>query len=122
MAVAKKLFTPAEAEKMLPLVRSIVRDILERGRALREAPDGYQRARAARELRELTRELTRLGCDYKDWSFEHGLVDFPAEIDGQPVLLCWRSDEPRIAFYHEEDAGFAGRKPIPPGLVPTKAT
>ena len=114
MAAKERPYTPASANRALPLVRSIVRDILERGQALRAAPDGYQRARAARELRDLTRELHRLGCDYKDWSFEHGLVDFPAEIDGQPVLLCWRSDEPSIGFYHEEDAGFAGRKPLPP--------
>jgi hypothetical protein len=41
------------------------------------------------------------------------MVDFPAIIDGKDVLLCWKSDEEDITFYHEVEAGFAGRKLIP---------
>jgi hypothetical protein len=43
---------------------------------------------------------------------DRGLVDFPAIRDGEEVYLCWQADEPRVAFWHEPDAGFAGRRPL----------
>jgi len=41
-----------------------------------------------------------------------GLVDFPAEQDGRRVFLCWRLGEDEVAWYHEEQAGFSGRRPL----------
>lgn len=43
---------------------------------------------------------------------ETGLIDFPAERDGQRVFLCWRLGEEHIAWFHDEQSGFAGRKPL----------
>ncbi len=43
---------------------------------------------------------------------ESGLVDFPGEIDGRPVFLCWRLGEDDVAWYHEHHAGFSSRKPL----------
>jgi hypothetical protein len=43
---------------------------------------------------------------------ETGLVDFPGEVDGRRVFLCWRLGEDSIAYYHEEHVGFSGRKPL----------
>lgn len=43
---------------------------------------------------------------------ERGLVDFPALRDGREVYLCWEEGEPEIAFWHDEDAGHAGRQPL----------
>jgi hypothetical protein len=43
---------------------------------------------------------------------ETGLIDFPAERDGQRVLLCWRLGEDRVAWFHDEQTGFSGRKPL----------
>ena len=43
---------------------------------------------------------------------DSGLVDFPAERDGERVFLCWRLGEDRIAWYHGEEAGFSGRRPL----------
>ena len=57
--------------------------------------------------------LTQLGCMVKD--LDLGICDFHGLVAGRPVLLCWRQGEPEIAFYHAEDDGYAGRKPIPPG-------
>jgi hypothetical protein len=42
---------------------------------------------------------------------ETGLIDFPAERDGERVFLCWRLGEDEVAFYHGEHSGFSGRKP-----------
>ena len=43
---------------------------------------------------------------------EGGLVDFPAEREGRIVFLCWRLDEDELAFWHEQDSGFIGRRPL----------
>ncbi|RMI00520.1 MAG: DUF2203 family protein [Calditrichaeota bacterium] len=117
----KRYFTPAEAEKTLPLVRQIVRDILDLSHEVRilatmlgaEAEDHPQIEDKVQQLRHYLRELEEIGCFYKDWNFSIGLVDFPAVIDGREVFLCWRSDEPSIQYYHDIDAGYAGRQPIP---------
>jgi hypothetical protein len=122
--MTKPLFTPARANRALPLVRRIVADILDRSRELRghaalsDNPKADPEIAALeREIRDLVRELENLGCQFKDPSFETGLVDFPAEIGGRAVLLCWRSDEDRVAHYHGRDEGFASRKQIPEQLL-----
>jgi hypothetical protein len=43
---------------------------------------------------------------------ERGLVDFPSIRDGREVYLCWVDGEEEIAFWHDLDAGFAGRRPL----------
>jgi hypothetical protein len=63
-----------------------------------------------RELRALLAELNELGVEVKD--ADRGLIDFPAVMDGQDVLLCWQVGEPRIGFWHTSDGGFAGRRPL----------
>ena len=55
-------------------------------------------------------EVTSLGAVVKDP--QTGLVDFFGQLDGRTVFFCWRYGEDRIAFFHEIDAGFAGRKPL----------
>jgi hypothetical protein len=52
------------------------------------------------------------GCVVKD--LDIGLLDFPARIDNEDVYLCWKLGEDRIRFYHRQDEGFAGRKPLDP--------
>lgn len=123
-AMPRICFTPAQANKTLPLVKRIVADILEKGDRLRRlAPRrdvpgvDAEIDDVERELRSLLQELETIGCSYKDWGFEMGLVDFPASIAGQEVLLCWRSDEPAVTWFHTYDGGFAGRQPIPAELL-----
>lgn len=119
-----RVFTPAEANQTLPLVKRIVTDILARGAELRKfvgRPLNEAEADGVYDLQHriqaLLDEFHEIGCDYKDWGFEMGLVDFPGFIDGQPVCLCWRSDEPAVAWYHAPEAGYAGRVRIPPEPV-----
>ena len=116
-----KYFTPAEAIKTLPLVKQIVEDILAATKEMRlyaEDVNGKVEndpfiLKMADNVEGFIKELEEIGCLYKDWNFTIGLVDFPSIIDGNEVLLCWRSDEETIKFYHDMEAGFAGRKPIP---------
>lgn len=124
-----KIFTPAEASRTLPLVRRIVQDVLERGRALRalqtkDDPTVADQDRAAvlvSELEALLAELEEIGCTFRSPGFELGLVDFPGIIDGELVHLCWRDDEPELTYYHDPLAGFAGRRPIPAELLTTRS-
>jgi hypothetical protein len=129
-------FTVEQANRTLPLVRRIVEDIVDQHRRWREtiveldlvsqsagpddqAPRGEALVRQARDLsRELEayqRELRDLGIQLKDPRL--GLIDFPSEIGGRTVLLCWRLGEPEVQFWHEADAGYAGRQPLSPALV-----
>lgn len=116
-----KYFTPKEANKTLPLVKQIVRDILINASKIKyfvesfgkEAEENPEVLSLAQDIEGYMKELEEIGCSYKDWSFELGLVDFPSIIDGKEVLLCWRSDEESVKFYHGLFEGFAGRKPIP---------
>lgn len=52
------------------------------------------------------------GCVVKD--LDVGLLDFPAKLNDEDIYYCWRVGEDRIRFYHRQDEGFAGRKPIDP--------
>jgi hypothetical protein len=54
--------------------------------------------------------LSEMGCILKD--INSGLVDFPTIRNGREVLLCWRYDEPEVGFWHDAEAGFAGRQPL----------
>jgi hypothetical protein len=67
---------------------------------------GHQQA-----LKEAVDDLATRGILLREP--ETGLVDFPAERDGRTVFLCWRLDDPGgVAFYHEEEAGYRGRRPL----------
>jgi hypothetical protein len=115
-----KYFTPVEANRTLPLVKRIVKDIQSSGQQLvkladelgEQAADDPKIRNLIKELNELMSELDHIGCSYKDPNFTLGLVDFPAIIEGNEVELCWRSDEPSVAHYHGPE-GYSGRKPIP---------
>jgi hypothetical protein len=133
--VAKpKYFTLEEANKMLPLIKAIVADIVDQYKVVSDlqerlahvAPDRRkslndvyteeiaqsQAEKDAQETKLATyvTELTRLGVELK--GLENGLCDFLSLRDGRPVYLCWRLGEPSIQHWHEIDAGFSGRQPI----------
>lgn len=126
-----KVFRLEEANALLPIVRPqlelLVRKrrdlaikLLEADTAQRMASDagGAQRAATqAKQAEELHTEMLALidavqkhGCIVKD--LDLGLVDFPALRGGQLVNLCWKMDEPAIAFWHGMDEGFGARKSI----------
>ena len=129
-------FTVEQANRTLPLVRKIVEDVVRQHRLWREkileldlvastARAGEPRQRAeelereaqvlAREIDGFQRELEVLGISLKDRRL--GLVDFPSEMNGKRVYLCWRLGEAEVQFWHEEDAGYSGRQPLQPTAV-----
>jgi hypothetical protein len=73
----------------------------------------YERDQLTESLRGALEKIQSTGCVVKD--LDAGLLDFPAVIDNEEVYLCWRLGEERIRFWHRQDEGFAGRKPIQPG-------
>ena len=124
-----KIFTIQEANALLPDVRKIVGKIQRAHRQLSRRREDAKKAAEAAELGgggfpdgvayaavliELTVELSgleALGVQIKD--FERGLVDFPSLRDGRVVLLCWQLGEgDELEWWHDVDAGFAGRTPL----------
>jgi hypothetical protein len=130
-----KLFTLQQANATLPLVQAIVTDLARLARDVEERRQRLALLMAGRQgkghdvyrdeleqietelekdhdqLREYVRELQELGVEPKDPIV--GLVDFPCMMDGRVVYLCWKLGEPRIEYWHEIEAGFAGRQPLP---------
>jgi hypothetical protein len=133
-AVAKKYWTLTQANNALALVRPIVADLVGLANDLRERKDrlarlqppkrgsiaeAYQEElqhahadseRDQEKLLEYKQELEDLGVDLKDWYM--GLVDFPSWLGNREVCLCWRLGEPDVSYWHETDAGYAGRQKI----------
>ena len=124
-----KIFTVEEANALLPAVRRMVVKIQRAHKRLftyheaaklaaRGAEQGggglANGARYAGLLIELTSHMSEfqaLGVQLKD--FDRGLVDFPSLRDGRVVLLCWQVGEgDQLKWWHDVDAGFAGRTPI----------
>jgi hypothetical protein len=76
------------------------------------AKQRLERNRLAESIHSALEQIQSTGCVVKD--LEVGLLDFPSRINGEAVYLCWRLGEDRIRFYHSQDEGFSGRKPIDP--------
>ena len=120
----KRRFTVAQANSTLPLVQRVVRDIVRtHGEVakLQSEMEGQPAGKSPKEaqarldalmghMEDYVDELTEIGCDLKD--YQTGLIDFIGRHAGHDVCLCWKLGEPRIDFWHEMDAGFAGRQPI----------
>jgi hypothetical protein len=103
---AMKLFTIPEANALLPSVRTIVQKIQRAHRNVSRYRDEVKKAAEAAE-----RGGGGVAAGVKD--FERGLVDFPSLRDGRVVLLCWQMGEgDELEWWHDVDAGFAGRTPL----------
>ncbi len=120
-------WTLEDANAALPQLRQIVGAMLQaRQRILDARPEiwpvleksiGNGGSRKAGDLiiefervKRSTEQVSAMGIHLKD--LNTGLVDFLAERDGREIFLCWRFDEPQVQFWHELEAGFAGRQPI----------
>jgi hypothetical protein len=118
------LFTLAEARseitRLRPVLDEIVgvrADVVELAAALGDGGTpttlgGLPEWKAAEaRLNELMTEVQQTGAELK--GLAPLLIDFPADLDGVPVLLCWLEGDPELAWYHRLDLGFAGRRRLP---------
>lgn len=133
-----RLISIEDANRMLPLLRQIVRDImtnweliihkrteletLEKGAGSvevmtspREREDRLQAVK--QELNVLIdrinayiQEVEELGCFVEE--FKRGIINFPSLHSGRKVFLCWKPDEGTVSHWHELDEGFNDRTRI----------
>lgn len=121
------LYSVSEANALLPYVRTLVASMLEAREAILSLqPELWSVIQAAvfnggsksasnvtryiLTIQDAIRKLQSLNIIVKD--VNTGLLDFPAERDGQLIYLCWLYDEPSVQFWHHVDTGFAGRQRI----------
>ena len=130
-----RTFTLDEAQDLLPILESLLRTSID-GKKLIESVDAelqataqrvflnggmslnvvhFARRKAEREkaiqrVKDAMDEIDAMGVQVKD--LDIGLLDFPCEVDGQIVLLCWKLGEKAITHWHGVSEGFAGRKPV----------
>ena len=130
-----KTFTLDEAQALLPVLESLLKQAIESKRAAETVETdlselarriylsggmkvdtskvGNIRAEMESHLqkvRENIAEIDAIGVQVKD--LETGLLDFPFRLDDDVVLLCWRVGESSIEHWHAVDAGFKGRQPV----------
>lgn len=121
-----KLFTPDEAQSLLPEIIPKLEAIRRLYASIQQSSDGARSAASASEfgggmqggtayvkrlyeVGKLTTELADLGVEIKDYT--RGLIDFPSMRDDRVVLLCWQLGEGEsIEWWHETEDGFAGRQ------------
>ena len=129
-----RYFSREEANEALEELRPLAEEMVELRRELVEAqarraslgaqvgtnggdltPSDFAEAdermdHVASELADRIERIQAAGVLVKD--LDRGLLDFPAERDGEEILLCWHVGEDEIRFWHSVDEGFAGRKPL----------
>jgi hypothetical protein len=115
-----RAFTLAEARELMPAVLAhadelieVRANLVEVQSALTEGLDsplgGLPEAKAYQaHLSELVSWFSSAGLDLK--GIAPLLLDFPSELDGEPVLLCWLEGERELGWYHKLPHGFAGRR------------
>lgn len=122
-----RYFTLLEANETLNTIRPLVEEIqVIRQSILKSQPEAWPAIEKSagnggnralsdmvkdfEKLDTLVHQIQDLGVLVKDINL--GLLDFPALRNGQEVYLCWQYGEGEIGFWHEIEAGFAGRQPI----------
>lgn len=130
-----KTFTLEEAQLLLPTIEALLKQAME-ARAEAESLEDelqqlarriflaggtmvnvgeVQRQKAAlaglvQRVKDSLQEMDAIGVQVKD--LDTGLLDFPAYLGDEIVLLCWKLGEPKIEFWHAIEAGFRGRQPV----------
>jgi hypothetical protein len=123
----ERIFTLAEAQSLLPRLRSLLKEIVEEWERVRNLNPDVQKARdkaqydgysksgvqyveSVSHLMFLIQQIKDMGVLLKD--ADKGLCDFPYLRHGRVVYLCWQLGEDDIQFWHEIETGFAGREPL----------
>jgi len=129
--VSEELFTIEEANALIPKLEIIMERLQRHRLTLRTQIEEVSQSTGlppasltAAQILELRPQLQQIveeiegsieeirQCGGQLKGLDLGLVDFPAERDGELILLCWQYGEKEIGYYHTPDGGFAGRKPL----------
>ena len=138
--MTRKAFTVDEANGLIPVIADVFREVDAHRRRIREAakkievlellwggalrdgsnPDHEEFARRREDVDRAMRAIQNAvehgiiarGLRFPAGGLEEGLVDFPTTYQGRWVYLCWHVGEHDLRFWHETDAGFAGRRKI----------
>ena len=130
-----RTFSLSEAQAMLPILESLLRGTMESKRLIEAVDEEFQeltqqifvaggmmvdvphfakrkaeREKALQRAKDAVAEINAIGVQVKD--LDIGLLDFPCNVDGEILLLCWKMGEEKITHYHSMEEGYAGRKPI----------
>ena len=133
--MSDRTFTLDEAQSLLPVLESLLRTAINAKTFMDEVDEEQQelhhriflnggmaldivplarrkaeRVKAEQRAKDAIAEIDSIGVQVKDLGI--GLLDFPCEVDGQIILLCWKLGEKSITHWHGTQEGFAGRKPI----------
>lgn len=117
-------YTRQEARELLPQIQAWLASLRQLSKQLQKASDKVEKLMAdsldhggpvveqylktQSQLMQILGEFQERQILVKD--LERGLVDFPAIIAGREVFLCWEQGEDDIEFWHDLDAGYAGRE------------
>ena len=127
MNMAPKYFTLQEANETLNIIRPWMDEVQAiRIKILKNQPEAWPAIEKSagnggnRALSNLVQDFEKFdvlihriqATDVLIKDINLGLLDFPALKDGREVYLCWQYGEGEIAFWHEVEAGYAGRQPI----------
>ncbi|MGO9085644.1 MAG: DUF2203 domain-containing protein [Candidatus Sulfotelmatobacter sp.] len=133
--MSDRTFTLDEAQALLPVLESLLRTAMN-AKKLMELVEAEQQAlahrvflnggtyvdvvplarrkaermKAEQRAKDALAEIDSIGVQVKDLNI--GLLDFPCQVEGRIVLLCWKLGEKSITHWHGTEEGFAGRKPI----------
>jgi len=143
--MSDRTFTLAEAQTLLPVLESLLRAAISGKKVMEEVEAEMQslnhriflnggthvdvvavarrkaeRVKAEQRAKDALAEIDSIGVQVKD--LDIGLLDFPCEVEGSVVLLCWRMGEQSITHWHSTEEGFAGRKPIDERIARSKRT
>jgi hypothetical protein len=143
--MSDRTFTLDEAQSLLPILESLLRAAID-GKKLMEQVEGEmqalnhriflnggthvdvvavarrkaERAKAEQRAKDALAEIDSIGIQVKD--LDIGLLDFPCDVEGRIVLLCWKMGEHSITHWHGTEEGFAGRKPIDERIARSRRT
>ena len=121
---AERTFTLEQANDLLPWLRDVLPRIREARQIIMAGGERIRRTAPLNGGGEFSKEywdaLSSLRRDLEDVSrrgiilrdAETGLIDFPSELEGESILLCWRLGEERVGYWHGQQSGFAGRQPL----------
>ena len=123
----ERIFTLAEARSLISRLRPILEEVSEQWSRIKELHPEIQKARdkapfdgfskfgvtyveSVSNLTFLLQQVKEMGVVVKD--VDKGLCDFPYMRQGKVVYLCWQLGEESILYWHDIEAGFAGREPL----------